>query len=88
MFRTTLFFFSLTKIDHSGGIGRDHDAVDGDDDDDNDEGKAVSKLYPVMNKGFCHLMTGLMHHNGPRRLLASLRKSDLISNHSFQLTQD
>ena len=88
MFRTTLFFISLTKIDHSGGIGRDHDAVDGDDDDDNDEGKAVSKLYPVMNKGFCHLMTGLMHHNGPRRLLASLRKSDLISNHSFQLTQD
>ena len=87
-FSNNSFFISLTKIDHSGGIGRDHDAVDGDDDDDDDEGKAVSKLYPVMNKGFCHLMTGLMHHNGPRRLLASLRKSDLISNHSFQLIQD
>ena len=28
------------------------------------------KVNRVMNKGFCHLMTGLMHHNGPRGLLA------------------
>ena len=41
MFRTTLFFISITKIDLSEEIGRDHDAVDGDDDDDDDEGKAV-----------------------------------------------
>ena len=34
-------------------------------DDDDDAGK----VNPVMNKGFCHLMTGLMHHNGPRELL-------------------
>ena len=45
----------------------DYDA--GVDDDDNYKKKKV-KPQRKMNKGFCHLLTGLMHHNGPRGLLA------------------
>ena len=42
-----------------------------DDDDDNYKKKKV-KPRRKMNKGFCHLLTGLMHHNGPTRLLAGI----------------
>ena len=51
----------------------DADACDFDDDVD-------VKVNPVMKKEFCHLMTGLMHHNGPRGLLARTGRVKKPSN--------
>ena len=48
----------------------DYDA--GVDDDDDNYKKNKVKPRRKMNKGFCHLLTGLMHHNGPTRLLAGI----------------